>query len=188
MRVICPANVRPWKKIGEPRTLATSHGLVLGEQDFQNPADETIHAYSFANRKNGVIICPITSERKILIVRQYKQGIGEIVYEFPAGWSEQSECAKTAANRELLEETGFQAKRTTYVGRLSVDARKSASLSIAFVATNCINTGNRNLDSAEEIEVVSVSIDELWDMIQTQQIIDMSTIATATLAKLHGYL
>jgi len=58
----------------------------------------------------SVVILPLFSNGKILLIRQFRHAIGRTIYEIPAGTSEPGESLFTCAKRELAEETGYQAK------------------------------------------------------------------------------
>ena len=68
------------------------------------------------NCKGVVIIVAVTDDNKILFVEQYRPPVGKNVIELPAGlvndeWEYRGESLLSAAKRELVEETGYKAKR-----------------------------------------------------------------------------
>lgn len=90
---------------------------VLGEGHFIRLLSHD--GWEYVQRKGVtgiVVIVAITADRKILLVEQYRHAVGRHVVELPAGLvgdkpSEVTEDLPTAANRELLEETGYSAER-----------------------------------------------------------------------------
>lgn len=59
----------------------------------------------------SVVILPIFEDGRVLLIRQYRHSIGEFLWELVAGRKEPGETPLVAARRELIEETGYRAKR-----------------------------------------------------------------------------
>lgn len=61
---------------------------------------------------NGsVVLLPLLPGGRVLLVRQYRHAVGEFLWELVAGRIEPGETALAAAKRELVEETGYRARR-----------------------------------------------------------------------------
>jgi ADP-ribose pyrophosphatase len=59
----------------------------------------------------SVVVLPIFKDGRVLLIRQYRHSVGEFLWELVAGRKEPNETPVVAARRELLEETGYTAKR-----------------------------------------------------------------------------
>jgi ADP-ribose pyrophosphatase len=59
----------------------------------------------------SVVVLPIFKDGRILLIRQYRHSVGEFLWELVAGRKEPNESPVAGARRELLEETGYSAKR-----------------------------------------------------------------------------
>jgi ADP-ribose pyrophosphatase len=59
----------------------------------------------------SVVVLPIFKDGRILLIRQYRHSVGEFLWELVAGRKEPNETPVAAARRELVEETGYTAKR-----------------------------------------------------------------------------
>jgi ADP-ribose pyrophosphatase len=59
----------------------------------------------------SVVVMPVFEDRRVLLIRQYRHTAGEFLWEFVAGRKEPEETPSVAARRELLEETGYTARR-----------------------------------------------------------------------------
>lgn len=59
----------------------------------------------------SVVVMPVFDDGRILLIRQYRHSVGEFLWELVAGRKEPKENPVAAARRELVEETGYAAKR-----------------------------------------------------------------------------
>lgn len=103
-----------------------------------------------------------TPENLVILIRQYRHGIGKIFYELPAGVHDKpEESLLEAAQRELFEETGFGGGSWNVWMELSANPALQNNLTCTFLAENVRYKGSRNLDPTEEISVHPVTIDAL---------------------------
>jgi len=66
----------------------------------------------------SVVVLPIFKDGRVLLIRQYRHSIGEFLWELVAGRKEPNESPLAAARRELVEETGYKAKRLRKLMRI----------------------------------------------------------------------
>jgi ADP-ribose pyrophosphatase len=92
--------------------------LVANEVSSASSAAETYHAFAQADY---VAIVARLADGRMPIVRQFRPAVGTETWELPAGLLEPSEAAATAAERELLEETGAVATNVVDLGTLFPD-------------------------------------------------------------------
>jgi ADP-ribose pyrophosphatase len=59
----------------------------------------------------SVVVLPLLGDGRIVLIRQYRHAVGQFLWELVAGHKEPHESAVTGAHRELLEETGYTARR-----------------------------------------------------------------------------
>ncbi len=59
----------------------------------------------------SVVVLPIFRDGRVLLIRQYRHTVGDFLWELVAGRKEPTESPVAAARRELIEETGYTAKR-----------------------------------------------------------------------------
>jgi ADP-ribose pyrophosphatase len=129
-----------------------------------------------AGRKNDpCILCEripqsnafcITKEGKVLLVKQYRHGIGTIETELPGGVSEEGETMEEACRREVLEETGYTFETWKCLGKVSANPSTTTNFTYFFLATGGTKTGEQQLDESEELEVLEASIDEVKALVR----------------------
>lgn len=103
---------------------------------------------------NIVLVVAVTKDGKIPMVRQYKHGAGEILLEVPAGYVDKGETPLRAAKRELLEETGYAAKKWKQLGFFYSNPTKEKGNGIyIFFAEHAKRVRNPKGDDTETIQV-----------------------------------
>jgi ADP-ribose pyrophosphatase len=124
---------------------------------------------------NGsVVIIPI-KDNKIILERHYRPVIGKWVYELPAGTIEKGEAPEKCARRELVEETGYVAKKIKKIFVSYPSPGYSTELQHFFLATN-LEKSEKHLMVDEVINLKEVTAEEAVEMIKKKKIIDGKTI------------
>lgn len=90
--------------------------------DIVADADGEPHSREVVIHPGAVAIVPLLDDGRVLLVRQYRHAVGEILLELPAGTLDRAEDRSTedpaaAARRELAEETGYSAADWQLLGR-----------------------------------------------------------------------
>ncbi len=132
----------------------------------------------------AVVIVPITTDREVRLVKQYRAAAEKWVIELPAGGLEAGEDPALAAPRELLEETGDQAAIWRNLGGFYSAPGILTEFLQLFLATD-LTPGPNNLEFDEHIEVMTVPWPEAIEMIRRGEIEDGKTIAGLMVAGLH---
>ena len=117
-----------------------------------------------------VNVIAITGDGKFVMERQYRHGLGMTCYEIAAGVIEEGETPLQAAQRELMEETGYEGGTWEETLSLSGNSSTTNNISHCFVARGVRRTGGQHLDSTEDLEVVLLDKDEVWDLLIHDQI------------------
>ncbi|GEM_PF-369468 len=116
-----------------------------------------------ADSVNGMVL---TTDRQVVLTRQFRFGISQHILEVPGGLIEAGESPQTAMARELREETGFTAATFHYLGKVAANPVFMNSYVHHFLALDAHATHALALDDAEDITVVCYPLDEVWTMVR----------------------
>ena len=111
-----------------------------------------------------VAIFALTKNKEVILERNYRVPFEKWFIELPMGLCDQGEKEIEAAKRELLEETGYEAKELIPIlrGKVSSGITEIASF---YFAENVKLIANPSTDPAEEIEVIKVPLNKLVDFV-----------------------
>ncbi len=123
-----------------------------------------------------VIIVPITDDHKVVFVEQFRPPVNKKVIEFPAGLvndrgEKKKESILTAAKRELIEETGYQAKKVVKLLEGPVSSGLTSDQVTMVMATGLKKIGQGGGDETEGITVYEIPLKkvEVWLKQQEQK-------------------
>jgi ADP-ribose pyrophosphatase len=133
----------------------------------------------------SVVLLPITMEGEIILVKQYRHAIGRWAWELPAGTLKPNEEPKTAAARECQEEIGLIPAKLERLGAFFPTPGYCDEEMNFYKATGLREPGpgdeTAEQDEDEDIETRAFSLTQLTAMIQSNEIIDLKTVAGLTL-------
>lgn len=169
--------INKWK-ILKSRMVIDNQWCNVRQDEIELPNGKVIDDYFVNIRPDIALVLPITVQKEIIFVRQYRHGIGEILLELPAGsFNPQEENSLEAAARELEEETGYVAERMTLLATLYDNPVKDTNRIHLFIAENASLSSQQKLDITEDIEVVLIPITEIIERISNQEICVSGTLA-----------
>ena len=119
---------------------------------------------------NACNVIPITEDGQMVMVRQYRFGLSRVTLEFPAGMADGEEIPLDAAQRELLEETGFGGGEWAYLGSQVINAAFQNNVIHTFLARNVRLIDAQNLDHDEDIDVLLYPLTDLPKLIASGEI------------------
>ena len=130
------------------------------------------------------MVVALDDEGRVVLVRQYKHGCGQIVTECPAGYIAAGEEPLAAAARELREETGYVAARWQALGALWASPATQQHRMHLFLCRGLRLAGEQALDPAEDIEVLHLPFAEaLAALRRNELILDTASVSALQLAE-----
>ncbi|MCX7924523.1 MAG: NUDIX hydrolase [Fimbriimonadales bacterium] len=136
--------------------------------------------------RGAVAIVPLLDSDTVLLIRQYRQAVGETLLEIPAGTLEPDEPVDSCARRELEEETGYTARQLRKLFSQYLAPGYSQEVLHVYLAEDLVPATQR-LDDDELVELVPTPLHAIERMIMEGQIKDAKTIAGLLMTlRLHG--
>jgi len=124
----------------------------------------------------GVCIAAQNENGDFLVVEQFRYTFNTILLEFTAGKLEPNENPLDAANRELIEETGYEAIEMTSLGLLYPSPGYLGEIIHLYYAPKTKFVGQK-LDHHEFLNVKTYTLDQLIDLVMKDELRDSKTIA-----------
>lgn len=129
----------------------------------------------FVLHPGAVMVVPLLDDGRVVLERQYRYPMAEVMIEFPAGKLDAGEDSLVCAQRELREETGYVAREWAFAGRLAPTvAYSDERIDVWFARGLCL--GERALDEGEALDVFSATPAELQAWCRDGQVIDSKTL------------
>jgi ADP-ribose pyrophosphatase len=174
----------PKKLTGKARTLS-SKTVYKGKVFFITRDEVTepggVHAARDVIRHNGsVVILAVDTETNpadpnILLIRQYRHAAGQFLLELPAGRIEPGEKLIPAAKRELIEETGYRAKKwSKHIKYFASPGFLTEAMNILLAED--LTQGQAAPEDDERIELHMTPLSKTLEMIHAGKILDGKTL------------
>ena len=135
--------------------------------------------------RTWVTIIGLTKQNDVLLIRQYRHGARDIIWEWPGGGVEDAEEPIDAAKRVLLEETGYTSDNIIEVGKVSPNPASHTNLMFAYLALDVQKICDQDLDETEEIDVFPTPLDEVILMAKNGKLIQSLHVSTLFFALQH---
>lgn len=169
------------------RDLVQKGAIIDYYQDTVQVPNGNIVKWDFIGHKGAAAVVPVREDGKILMVRQYRNALDRYTLEVPAGGlNGVDEPTRTAAARELEEETGYRTDELEFLITIRTTVAFCNEKIDIYVAKNLIPS-HQHLDEDEFINVEAYTVEELMDMIYNCTIQDSKTIC-AIMTYAHKYL
>ena len=169
-------SIRPWK------VLSSSHPRPhLRIDTCQTPNGKIIETMILEFGTWATIVA-ITKQQEVILIKQYRHGAGRVIWEIPGGLVEPDESPLHAAQRELLEESGYSAETWIDVGAVSPNPDNHTNMIHTFLALGAEKVAAQNLDATEEIEVYPTPLGEVIRMARNGELLQAMHVSALFLA------
>jgi ADP-ribose pyrophosphatase len=167
------------------RVLVDNPWVKITECDYRLPGDRSVTGFICLNEKPGVNVLAIDKHGNVLLVRQYRPAVGQVVWDFPAGYLEPADPAPAErARAELREETGYTCAEILSTGRVNVAPHRSDKADHTFLALGCEKAGPARLDAAEDVMFSVLPLSTLGQLIRTGEFNCSICLASLSLARI----
>ena len=161
-----------WKVLASKYLAKDAPWFTVRVEKVELPNGEILENYYILEYPHWACVIAITVDHKIVMVEQYRHGIGEVGIELPAGVIDEEDSSPlVGASRELLEETGYGGGDWELFMTTSANPGTHTNLSYTYLATNVEFKKEPELDRTEDLNVKLFTIDELKTMLDNNEII-----------------
>ena len=163
------AGARPWDRVND-EVVAEYDVFSIRRHVMRSPRTGDLHEFHVVDVPASVHVIPFTTDGRVILVEQFRQGVQRVSLEFPAGLMEDGEDPVDAAVRELREETGYCAETADVVGDFDPDPAIQSNAIQVIVARGCRQGGERDQDDGEDVAVRVVEPAEIETLIDDGKI------------------
>ena len=159
-----------WKVL-ESKQIFKEPWLNVRKEVCELPNGKKHSSYYILEYPSWVSAFAITEDNKVLLVKQYRHGLDVISTELPGGVVDKGETEEVAIARELKEETGYVFESIQYLGKISPNPATSNNYMHMFIAKGGRKVAEQSLDETEDVEVLTVTIEELKQLLREHKIV-----------------
>lgn len=173
-----------WKRI-ESKKIADCSVFNVREDSSERENDGKRGTFYVVENPDWVNIIALTKANEVVLIEQFRHGAEAIVAEIPGGMVDAGEAPDAAAQRELLEETGFTSNEFVCLGKSQPNPAIQNNWIHHYLALNCEKTGMTNFDEHESVVTRMVMLDEIPRLIESGQL--AHSLVLAAFYKMDSY-
>ena len=181
--MILNKNKRNTPNILQQKTIAKTRIFEIEQLDLEFSNGSKVQYERLRSSPFGaVLVVPMLDDETVLLIREYAAGVQRYELALPKGRIEAHEDPLVAANREIMEETGYGAKNLVHLTALSI-APSYLSHETQIILARDLYLEKQEGDEPEEIEVVPWNINNLEALIEEPDCTEARSIAALFLAR-----
>lgn len=162
--------IRDWQRLGE-EILAHYKVFKVRKSRRRSPRTAADIGFFLIDTLDWVNVVALTAANEIILVRQFRHGSERVTLEVPGGLIDPGETdPQAAALRELREESGYEAFKIRPIGVMNPNPAIFTNRCFSFLATGCRKVGELQLDPGEDIEVVTVPVADIDELVRRGEI------------------
>ena len=131
----------------------------------------------YVTHPGAVVMIPVLDDGRLIFERQYRYPVGRVMLELPAGKIEPDEDTLLTAQRELREETGYEAATWRHLGTMHPTIGYADERIEIYLAQQLTALESNALDEGEFLEVVYLTLDEALAEVRAGRLTDGKTLS-----------
>ncbi len=176
------AKFAPWKTIARRTVLNAEPYLSVEMHTVELPDGRTIPDWAWVATPDYINVVAITRASEFICFRQTKYAVDGTSLAVVGGYIEAGEAPLAAAQRELMEETGYRAERRQSLGSYAVDGNRGAGVAHFFLAQGAEKTAEIDADDLETQELLLLSRAEVESVLANHEFKVLAWAAIVSLA------
>lgn len=146
--------IQPWTVL-EEEDVSPSHWFPVTKQKVKL-ANNNVYDYYLSELGDVVQVLAITKQNEVVLVQQYKHGLGQVLLELPGGMQQNNTSLIQSALNELEEETGIKARGENLVslGKIAINPTKLKQITYGFILFDAEFNSVQQLEDTEDIQIV----------------------------------
>lgn len=161
----------------DSETLYQGNFLCLKRDTVRLP-DGAVTTREYVKHPGAVVVIPLLDDGRVLLERQFRYPVGQVMIELPAGKLDAGEDPLDCARRELLEETGYSARQWARAGVMHLAIGYSDEILHIYFARD-LSAGERQLDEGEFLDVIAMPAEAFLDGCRTGLVTDAKSLSCA---------
>ncbi|WP_345950992.1 NUDIX hydrolase [Mucilaginibacter sp. PAMB04274] len=164
-------DIQKWKVLNE-EDVSPSPWFPLLRHTVEIAEGQVIDDYYFSPLGDVVQVLALTPSHEVILVRQYKHGLGEILLELPGGMQQKGKSLIQSALNELEEEAGIKAHENQLIslGMIANNPTKTRQITYGYLLFNAEINSVQKFDVTENIEVLTMPAPQVLQYVKEGKI------------------
>ena len=175
-------NLGLWQTTKRTEVFVAEPWIRVFLQEVCLPDGKIIDDYYRIDLLDYVIIVARTIDGKMVLGRQYKQGVGKVSLLLPGGAIKDGETPLLAAQREFMEETGYEAENWQSFGCFVCNANYGCGKAHLFLAKNAKRVAQPDSDDLEDTEIVLMKPGDVINAVCGREMVAMGAVMAIAIA------
>lgn len=158
-----------WKRV-KSEEIADCRVFKVREDFCERASDRKESTFYVVECPDWVNVVALTKKKEVVLIEQYRHGTEEITLEIPGGMIDGDENHEAAAERELLEETGYSSNELIYLGKSRPNPAIQNNWMHHFLALDCERTQETSFDEHESVITKIVPFNQIENLIKNGEI------------------
>lgn len=173
---------QPWRVLETKEIFVARPWLKLSVEKVEVTDGRIVDDFYKLDLPDFTVVFAETPEGRTLVIRQYKHGPQRVSLTLPGGQMDPEENPLTAARRELLEETGYEAARWTSLGSYMVNGNLGCGRGHFYKASGAHRVREPNSGDLENMDILLMDRTKLMAAIQSGEVILLNHAAAIAMA------